>query len=136
MSSFRSRRRRAGFEPIHRWAECELPQTGANFALRVDLLLDHRLGCLRDGYGISVSVHYLPGAVFGSEDHRNPQIAWGDFFASADLRVGLLYPHDTRKLWCHVLRYDLEVVDLTISEYGCATLLSLGDLLPSTVGRA
>src|SRR5215217_9126692 len=92
MSSFRSRRRRAGFEPIHRWAECELPQTGANFALRVDLLLDHRLGCLRDGYGISVSVHYLPGAVFGSEDHRNPQIAWG---TPCDLRVTMvLGPED------------------------------------------
>ena len=38
----------------------------------VELLLYHRLCWLRGGYGVYVSMHYLPGAIFfGSKDHRN-----------------------------------------------------------------
>jgi hypothetical protein len=38
-----------------------------------DLVLYHRLGWLRGGYGIRVPMHYLPGALLGWIDHRNPE---------------------------------------------------------------
>jgi hypothetical protein len=60
----------------------------------VELLLDHRFGWLSGGYGVRVPMHHLPGAIFWSKDHRNPQIAWGDLFDSTALCVGPLYPHD------------------------------------------
>jgi hypothetical protein len=50
--------------------------------------------------------------------------------------VGALYPQNAGKLRSHVLRYGLEVVDLTISEYGCSTVLGLRNLRPSERGRA
>jgi hypothetical protein len=107
----------------------------ANFALRVGLLLYHRLSWLRGGYRVCVPMHHLPGAIFGSKGHRNPQIAWGDLLCSADLRIGPLYPEDGGKLRGYVLRYGLEVIDLAISEYGCSTIMGLGNLLPSKCGR-
>src|SRR5829696_5406781 len=79
-------------------------------------------------------MHDLPGAVFGSKGHRDPQIARGDILRSADLGVGPLYPQDASKFVSHVLRYGLEVVDLSIAEHGCSTLLSRSNLLPSTHG--
>jgi hypothetical protein len=99
-------------------------------------LLYYRLCWLGRGYGVRVSMHYLPGAVFGSKDHRNPQIAGGDILSSANLCVGPLYPHNAGKLGSHVLCYSLEGSDLAISIVGCATLLGLSYLLPSAHGRA
>jgi hypothetical protein len=42
------------------------------YALRVGLLLDHRLWRPRSDYGVCVPMHYLPGAIFRSKDHRSP----------------------------------------------------------------
>jgi hypothetical protein len=81
-------------------------------------------------------MHYLPGTIFGSKGHRDPQIAGGDILSFPNLLIGPLYPQDAGKLRSDVLRYSLEVVDLAISEYGCSTVLGLSDLLPSTRGRA
>ena len=81
-------------------------------------------------------MHHLPGAIFGSKGHRDPQIAWGDLISAANLCIGTLYPQNAGKLRCDVLCYSLEVVDLTISEYGCSTVLGLRNLLPSARGRA
>ncbi len=100
------------------------------------LILYHRLCWLSLGYRVCVSMHNLPGAILWSKGHRDPQIAWGDFLSPADLRIGPLYPQDAGKLRSHVLLHGLEVVDLAISEYGCPTLLGLGNLLPPAHGRA
>jgi hypothetical protein len=81
-------------------------------------------------------MHYLPGAIFGSKGHRDPQIAGGDILSSPNLCIGPLFPQDAGKLRSDVLLYSLEVLDLTISEYGCSTVLGLSNLLPSTRGRA
>ena len=111
--------------------------TGAMESLwKEELLLYHRLCWLRGGYGVRVSMHHLPGAIFGSKGHRDPQIAWGDLVSAANLCIGTLYPQNAGKLRCDVLCYSLEVVDLTISEYGCSTVLGLRNLLPSARGRA
>jgi hypothetical protein len=80
-------------------------------------------------------MHDLPGAIFGSKGHRNPQIAWGDILSSANLCVGPLYPTNAGKLRCDVLRYSLEAIDLAISIIRCASLLGLSDLLPPAHGR-
>jgi hypothetical protein len=46
-------------------------QSSKKFALRVDLLQDHRLGRPRGGYGVSVPMHNLPLTIFfRSKDHR------------------------------------------------------------------
>ncbi len=102
----------------------------------VELFLYHRLCWPRGGYGVCVTMHYLPGAIFRSKGHRDPQIAGGDLLCSADLCIGTLYPQDAGKLRGYVLRNSLEVVDLTISEYGCSAVLGLRNLLPSARGRA
>jgi hypothetical protein len=85
-------------------------------------------------------MHYLPGTIFGSKGHRrDPQIAGGaggDILSSPNLCIGPLFPQDAGKLRSDVLLYSLEVLDLTISEYGCSTVLGLSNLLPSTRGRA
>jgi hypothetical protein len=80
-------------------------------------------------------MHYLPGALFGPKDHRNPQVAGGNILSSANLCVGSLYPHNGGKLRCHVLRYSLEAIDLAISVVRCATLLGLSNLIPPAQGR-
>src|SRR5215211_9055169 len=84
--------------------------------MSIELLLYHRPCRPRGGYGVCVAMHDLPGAVFGTEGHRNSQIAGGDILSSANLCIGALYPQDAGKLRSHVLRYGLEVVDLAISE--------------------
>src|SRR3954470_23749014 len=43
------------------------------FTPRVDLLLYNRLCRLGAGYGVRMSMHYLPGTLLGSIDHRNPK---------------------------------------------------------------
>jgi hypothetical protein len=93
-------------------------------------LLYHGLSCPRGGYWVCVSMHNLPGAVFGAKGHRDPQIAWRDFLTSANLCIGPLYPENAGKLGCHVLRYGLEVMDLAVSKVRCATLLGLSNPLP------
>ena len=81
-------------------------------------------------------MHDLPGSLFRSEGHRDPQIAGGDILSSPNLCIGPLYPQDAGKRRSDVLRYSLEVVDFAIPEYGCSTVLGLSNLLPSTRGRA
>ncbi len=61
-------------------------------------------------------MHDLPGALFRSKDARNPQSDWRDIFASANLGLGPLHPHEVRKLRSYVLLYDLEVNAFAISE--------------------
>jgi hypothetical protein len=101
----------------------------------VDLLLDHRFGWLSRGYGVCVPMHYLPGAVFRSKDHRSPQSPWGSLLSPADLGLALLYLHYVSKLRSHILRHDLIAGDLAISERRCGTLHDLSNLLPSMRGR-
>ena len=45
-------------------------------ALRVELLLYHRLCWLSRGYRVCVPMHNLPLTVFRSKDHRRPQGVW------------------------------------------------------------
>jgi hypothetical protein len=51
----------------------------------VDLFLYHRFGWPSRDYRVCVSGHNLPGAVFRSKDHRDPQSVWGDILPSANL---------------------------------------------------
>src|SRR5215210_478163 len=69
-------------------------RSSKKFGRRAALLLDHRLGWPGRSYRVSVPMHDLPSAVFGSKGHGDPQIAWGDLLCSAHLRVGPLYPQD------------------------------------------
>ena len=48
------------------------------FALRVELLLYHRLCWLSRGYGICVPMHYLPVTFLRPKDHRNPKSERGN----------------------------------------------------------
>src|SRR3712207_8824636 len=61
---------------------------------RSELLLDHRFCWLRGGYGVCVSVHYLPGALFKSKDRRDPHGNRGDILPSLNLG---LHPLQDRK---------------------------------------
>jgi hypothetical protein len=81
-------------------------------------------------------MHDLPGSLFGSIDHRNPQSEGGHILPSANPGLLPLYPHNVGKLRSHVLRYVLEASDLAISELRCGTIRSRSNLLPSTRGRA
>src|SRR5215216_4413188 len=48
-------------------------QSSKKFALRVDLLQDHRLGWLSGSYGVRVPMHDLPHTIFfRSKVHRSP----------------------------------------------------------------
>ncbi len=105
-------------------------------SLRVDLVLYHRLCWLSRGYGVCVPMHYLPGTLFRSKDHRRPQSGWGDLFPSAYLGLVPLYLHKIGKLRSYVLLYDLVANILAISELGCGTVRSRSNLLPSMRGRA
>jgi hypothetical protein len=87
------------------------------------------------GYRVCVTMHDLPGVVFGSEDRRTPQIEWDDILPSANLALAPLYPHNVGKLSSYVLRHGLKASDLAISEIRCGTLHSGTNLLPSTCGR-
>jgi hypothetical protein len=77
--------------------------------------LDHRLGRLLRGYGIRVTVHYLPLTTFGSKDHRSPQSVWGDVLAPTYLGLGPLYLHNVGQLQGRILRYDLGADKLSIA---------------------
>jgi hypothetical protein len=96
-----------------------------------DLVLYQRLCCLSGGYGVCVPMHYLPGAILGSEDHRDPQSQRSDVLPSADLGLRPFDVHDVGKLGCHILLYDLDANGLTISELRCGMLLGPSNLLPS-----
>jgi hypothetical protein len=102
----------------------------------VGLFLYHRLGWLRGGYGVRVSMHYLPLTLFfWAKDHRNPQRKWGDVLPSADLGLRPLYLHYVGKFRTHVPLYDLDANELAISDLRCGTIYDLGNLLPTTHGR-
>jgi hypothetical protein len=48
-------------------------------------------------------MHYLPGAILGSKDHRSPKRVWGYVLPFADLGLQVLYLHDVGKFGRHVL---------------------------------
>jgi hypothetical protein len=82
-------------------------------------------------YLVRVPMHYLPGILFRSKDHRDPQIVWGDILPSAKLALEPLYLHNVGKLRSYTLRYDLEASGLAIPTRRCGALHCLGNLLPS-----
>ena len=43
-------------------------------------------------------MHYLPGALFGSKDSRNPKSEWGGVLPCAKLGYDPLYLHNVGKL--------------------------------------
>ena len=100
----------------------------------MNLLRDHRLGRLSGGYGVCVAMDDLPGASFGSKDHRNPQSDWVDIFPSAYLGLPPFHSHNVGKLRSYVLRYDLGAMELAIPERRCGTVRSRSNLLPSSRG--
>jgi dipeptidyl aminopeptidase/acylaminoacyl peptidase len=65
-------------------------KSSRKFVLRVGLLLYHRLGWLRGGYRVGVTMYNLPGALFRSKDHRSPQSGWGKVLHSTKLDPRLL----------------------------------------------
>src|SRR3712207_9028388 len=81
-------------------------------------------------------MHNLPGTIFGSKDHRNPQSNWANILASANLGLFPHQLHNVGKLRSHVLRYDLGANELAISETRSGMLHDLSNLLPATHGRA
>ena len=80
-------------------------------------------------------MHYLPGALFGSKDQRNPQLERQHLLSSACLRLAPLYPHNVGRLRGHILLYNIEASDLAIADLRCGTFHSLGDLLEAMVER-
>src|SRR5215212_10515982 len=102
---------------IHRGA---WNRNSANFALRVGLLLDHRFGWLRSGYGVRMSVHDLPSAIFGPEDARDAQSHGANILTAANLGPVALHLHDAGKLGGNVLRHVLEAYNLAIPVVGAA----------------
>src|SRR5215213_8872664 len=118
---------------IHRGA---WNRNSANFALRVGLLLDHRFRWLRGGYGVRMSVHDLPSAIFGPEDARDAQSHGGNILTPANLGPVALHFHDIGKLGGNVLCQVLEAYDLAVPVVGCGTLHGPRGLIPSAHGRA
>ena len=78
----------------------------------------------------------LPNAVFGAQDHRNPQIDGSDGLLFANLGLGPLYPHNVRKLRGYALHDGLNVNDLAVSDLRCGVIRNRSNLLPSTYDRA
>src|SRR5215204_4648099 len=66
--------------------------------LRVGPLLDHRLGWLWGRYGVRVTVHDLPSALFGPEYARDAQTHGADILTVANLGPVALHLHDVGKL--------------------------------------
>jgi hypothetical protein len=100
----------------------------ANFALTafwevrskgVGLPRDHRFDWPRGGYGVCVTMHDLPGALFRSKDHRNPQIERRDIPPFAYPSFVPLYPHNVGKFRGHILLYDIEASDLATADLRC-----------------
>jgi hypothetical protein len=81
-------------------------------------------------------MHYLPGALFGSKDHRDPQGERCYIFTSADLGLRLLYLHHVGKLRSYVLLYDLGANELAVSDLRCSMLRDLSNMLLSMRWRA
>src|ERR671912_647274 len=106
------------------------------FALRGDLLLYHRLCWLRGGYGVRMSVHDLPSAIFGPEDARDAQSHGGNILTPANLGPVALHLHAAGKLGGNELRHVLEAYDLAIPVVGCGPLHGPSGLIPSAHGRA
>ena len=86
------------------------------------LPLYHRFCWLRGGYGVRMSVHDLPSAIFGPEDTRDAQTHGGNILTAANLGPVALHLHDVGKLGGNVLRHDIEAYDLAIPVVGCGTL--------------
>jgi hypothetical protein len=101
-----------------------------------ELVLYYRLGRLGRGYGVCVPMHYLPGALFGSKDHRDPKGERCNIFTSADLGLRPLYLHHVGKLRSYVPLYDLGANELAVSDLRCSMLPSLSNLIPSMGWRA
>jgi hypothetical protein len=104
--------------------------------LIVALLLYYCLRMPTGGYGVSVPMHYLPGALFGSKVHRNPQSYWGGILTLANLGLCPLYAQDVGKLRSYVLLYGLGANHLTISELRRAALHRRSNLIPPMRWRA
>jgi hypothetical protein len=98
--------------------------------------LYYRFHWLRGGYRIRVPMHNLPGALFGPEDHRNPQSRWGEVLHFVNLDLVSLQLHMVGKLRSNILHYGLDASGLAISEIRCGVLQGLRNLLPSPRGRA
>src|SRR5215216_997445 len=61
------------------------------FTLGVGLLLYHRFGRLRSGYGVCMPMHDLPLTLLRAKDHRGPQSKRGYILPSAYLGLSLIY---------------------------------------------
>src|SRR5215213_8959337 len=118
---------------IHRGA---WNRNSANFALRVGLLLDHRFRWLRGGYGVRMSVHDLPSAIFGPEDARDAQSYGANILTPANLGLVALHLHDAGKLGGNELRHVLEAYDLAIPVTRGGVPHGPSGLIPSAHGRA
>ena len=64
----------------------------------------HRLCWLRGGYGVRMSVHDLPSAIFGPEDARDTQSHGANILTPANLGPVALHLHDAGKLGGNELR--------------------------------
>jgi hypothetical protein len=74
-------------------------------------------------------MHYLPGTIFRSNDHRNPHSERRYICTSADLSLRPLYLHHVGKLSSYLLRYDLDANELVISDLRCGMLCDLSNLI-------
>ena len=111
-------------------------RSSRRFALRVELLLDHRLCWLSGGYGVCVPMHHLPLTIFGSKDPRDPHVDRGNVLPCVHLGLYPLYPHNVGKLRSYWLRDHIEASDLAISDSRCCMLYGPSNLLPSACGWA
>ena len=96
-------------------------RSSRKFALEVELLLDHRFGWLRGAYGVRMSVHDLPSAIFGPEDARDAQSHRGNILTPANLGPVALHLHDAGKIGGNELRHVLEAYYLAIPVVGCGS---------------
>ena len=71
-------------------------RTGAMGRVKtVALVLYHRFGWRSGGYGVCVSMHYLPPtAFFRTEDHRRAHSVWGYVLPITNLGLRPLQLHD------------------------------------------
>src|SRR4051812_38886599 len=81
-------------------------------------------------------MHNVPGAFFGSKDHRDPQIERRDVLPFAYLGLIPLYPHHVGKLRDHIFLYDLKASNLATADLRSGMLHSRTNLLPSMRERA
>src|SRR4051812_841772 len=100
----------------------------------MELLLDHRLCWLRGGYGVCVTMHHFPLAVFGPKEGRNPQSERRDVLPASDLGLPLFQLHDAGELVPNPLDNVLEA-DLAIPEVLYGALQPRNYLLTPTRER-